>query len=174
MASDILVVLGSARKQSDTENLLRLILPEVEYTLLDLLDYKITPYCYSGNYPTDDAFEQVTTALLRHEVIIWATPVYWYAMSGLLKTCFDRLNDLITIRKETGRKLKGKNTFLIAVGADAELPDGFLVPFKDTAAYLDMHFQDYFYAATKELTQPVILPEKAKQFKTNIIASVKK
>jgi len=168
MAGNILVVMGSARKQSDTENLLHIILADVAYTRLDLLDYKIMPYAYNGHYPKDDEFLNVVTALLQHDIIIWATPVYWYAMSGLLKTCFDRLTDLVIIRKETGRKLKGKNTFLVAVGADPELPEGFTVPFKATAAYLDMHFRDYFYAATRSLLQPDFLQSRAKKFGANI------
>jgi len=169
LAGKILVVLGSARKQSDTEKLLELLLSEVEYTLLDLLDYKLTPYNYKGNYPTDDAFAEVTAALLQHDVIIWATPVYWYAMSGLLKTCFDRFTSLVTINKAQGWQLAGKLTFLVAVGADATLPEGFLIPFKNTAAYLNMSFQASFYAATGQITQPQILLAKAEPFIANIV-----
>ena len=159
--------MGSARKQSDTENLLRIILADTAYTRLDLLDYKITPYAYDGNYPKDDEFLKVVTALLQHDTVIWATPVYWYTMSGLLKTYFDRLTDSITIKKELGRKLKGKNTYLVAVGADAELPDGFIVPFKATAAYLDMHFRDYFYACTSKFNQADFLRSQSKAFVAN-------
>jgi len=89
-------------------------------------------------------------------------------MSGQMKTCFDRLTDLITLKKELGRKLKGKNTFLVAVGANAELPDGFIVPFKSTAAYLDMYFRDYFYAATSNLNQPERLQSQSKTFVANL------
>lgn len=169
MASKILVVLGSARKQSDTEKLVQLLLSEVEHTTLDLLDYKVTPYNYKGAYPADDAFAEVTAALLRHEVIIWATPVYWYAMSGLLKTCFDRLTDLVRINKNQGRQLAGKLTFLVAVGSDAELPEGFIIPFKNTAAYLKMSHQDNFYAATNQITHTKTLLTKAEPFIANLV-----
>jgi len=171
VAGKILVVLGSARGQSDTEKLLHILLNDVVYTRLDLLDYNLAPYTYNGSYPEDDDFLKVADALLQHDTIIWATPIYWYAMSGLLKTCFDRLTDLVTIRKELGRKLKGKNTFLVAVGTDAELPEGFVMPFKSTAAYLNMHFGDYFYVATSNLHQVDLLHSQAKTFVANIMAT---
>lgn len=67
--------------------------------------------------------------MLHDDKIIFATPVYWYSMSGLMKTFFDRLTDLVTIQKSVGRKLKGKETFLFAVGTDDLLPAGFTIPF---------------------------------------------
>ena len=58
------------------------------------------------------------------------------------------------------------------MGADAELPDGFIGPFKSTAAYLDMYFWDYFYAATSNLNQPDLLLRQATTFVANIITEV--
>ena len=70
MQSKILVVLGSARQQSSTENLLHIILANIAYTRLDLLDYNIAPYAYNGRYPENDNFSAVVTALLQHDIII--------------------------------------------------------------------------------------------------------
>ncbi len=44
----------------------------------------------------------------KYDVLIFATPVYWYSMSGIMKVFFDRITDLLTIKKDIGRKLKGK------------------------------------------------------------------
>ena len=53
--------------------------------------------------------------MVQYEQIIFATPIYWYAMSAQLKTFFDRMTDLLTIHKPLGRQLrKGKKMFLIA------------------------------------------------------------
>ena len=39
--------------------------------------------------------------------------MYWYGVSSRMKVFIDRLTDLITIRKEDGRKLKGMQLLLI-------------------------------------------------------------
>jgi multimeric flavodoxin WrbA len=83
------------------------------------------------------------------ERIVFATPVYWYAMSGELKVFFDRLTDLLTTHKSIGKALKGKKTYLIATGSDPELPEGFEVPFRSTSAYFDMSYEGALYKATR-------------------------
>jgi multimeric flavodoxin WrbA len=145
------VLLGSARKDSDTRKLVNLLFSGHYLEMIDLLDYKIHPYDYSGNYPENDDFLPVITTLLTHESIVFATPVYWYAMSGGMKIFFDRLTDLMTIEKKTGRKLKGKKTFLVAVGAEEELPEGFTVPFQLTSNYFGMDFISTYYCRTVDL-----------------------
>ena len=116
---------------------------------MDLLDLYISPYDYSNNYSKRDDFLKIVDELLKSNVIVFATPVYWYAMSGLMKTFFDRLTDIVTTKKHLGRQLKGKLTFLLAVGADEELPNGFEIPFKMTSDYLDMSYHGCIYYSTK-------------------------
>ena len=128
-----LVILASSRKQSDTQRLVNALYKPDEIELIDLLDYRIYPYHYALNYPDDDQFEQVAQKLLLHQEIIFATPVYWYAMSGLLKIFFDRLTNLTDKHKAIGKQLKGRTVTVIAVGSDPELPPGFEIPFQLTA-----------------------------------------
>jgi multimeric flavodoxin WrbA len=61
--------------------------------------------------------------MIEHDAIVFATPVYWYAMSGLMKVLFDRFTDLVTVRKDLGRRLRGRRVFLIACGTDPDLPN---------------------------------------------------
>ncbi len=151
MADHPVVILGSARKQSDTRKCVELLLGNQVHTTLQLLDYTIEPYQYSSDYSPADNFLDIINLLLPHQVILFASPIYWYSMSGLLKTFFDRLTDLVTIRKDLGRQLKGKKVFLLAVGADEEIPPGFVTPFKLTADYLHMQFIDYMYIPGKQI-----------------------
>jgi multimeric flavodoxin WrbA len=81
-----LVILASARKESDTRCFLNRLLAGIDYQLIDLLDFQVFPYDYSNNYPDNDNFSAIAEELLQHEVIVFATPVYWYAMSGRMKT----------------------------------------------------------------------------------------
>jgi multimeric flavodoxin WrbA len=142
-----LIIIGSSRKESDTKSCVNEVFRDTACTQLDLLDFKINPYNYGGVYPADD-FNKLAEEILQHDTIVFATPVYWYAMSALMKHVFDRLTDLVTIRKSTGRLLKGKTVFLIAVGDNAEIPEGFEIPFKNTAEYLDMSYGGYIYFST--------------------------
>jgi multimeric flavodoxin WrbA len=149
MENRSLVILGSNRKNSLTEAIARKALQQIEFDMIDLLDHKITHYNYDGHYPGDDEFEDIINKALPYDNIIFATPVYWYSMSGVMKVFFDRLTDLITIKKEAGRQLRGKTASMIAVGADPTIPEGFEVPFKHTAAYLGIQYQGCTYYPTK-------------------------
>jgi multimeric flavodoxin WrbA len=115
--------------------------------LINLSDYSISFFDYSHKNKDDD-FYGLAQKMLASDGIIFATPVYWYAMSAQLKVFFDRLSDLITIRKEMGRKLAGKFTAFIATGHDEHIPEGFDVPFKRTSEYLDMLFKGQLYVCT--------------------------
>lgn len=130
-----------------------LFFKELPYRELDLLDFKIHTYSYDANYPNDDDLERVILETLNHETIIFATPVYWYAMSGIMKSFFDRLTDLVTVKKELGRRFKGKSVFFIAVGTDPSLPLGFDIPFSLTAQYFDMDFLGGIYFSTNEIDE---------------------
>lgn len=144
-----LVILASARKNSDTSSFVDNVFRDITVDKIDLLDYKVTTFDYSNNYPDFDEFKAVVDRILKHKIVVFATPVYWYAMSGLLKILFDRFTDLVTVDKRTGRLLEGKSTFLIAVGSDKEMPEGFEVPFKLTSNYLNVVYGGAIYHSTK-------------------------
>lgn len=143
--NSILVIHGSARVDSDTRKYVDFTFSRTDHTYLDLNTYRIEEYNYEESYSSSDQFMEVIEVLLRHRIIVFATPVYWYAMSGKMKILFDRFTDLVSSRKETGKQLVGKKIALLAVGNDAELPEGFIVPFRDTANYLAMKYIDVVY-----------------------------
>jgi putative NADPH-quinone reductase len=147
-----LIIIGSSRQQSDTKSFVDDVFLDTKHKQLDLLEFNIAPYNYDGVYPVTDDFNQLAEEILKHDTIIFATPVYWYAMSAVMKQLFDRLTDLVTIRKATGRLLKGKTVFLMAVGNDESMPLGFEIPFKNTAEYLDMKYGGCIYFSTGHKT----------------------
>ncbi|WP_192821435.1 flavodoxin family protein [Rufibacter sp. LB8] len=151
METQPLILLASARKDSNTRRLVQKVFQETPHQLLDLLEYQVPPYQYEQEYPPGDQFLLLVEKMLAHQVLVFATPVYWYAMSGSLKNFFDRFTDLVTTHKTLGRQLEGKTMFLVAVGADDALPDGFEVPFKLTAKYLNMKFGSTLYGSTEEV-----------------------
>jgi hypothetical protein len=164
-----LVILASARKNGDTSALVKKVFRDNPYQLIDLLDYPVAPYSYSGVYPENDQFPEIIQVLLRHQLIVFATPNYWYSMSGLMKIFFDRLTDLVTIQKSTGRQLKGKSTFLLVAGADAELSPGFETPFQLTSAYLDMEYRQSLYHSPKQPLE--VLESRVYSFRKDLLKS---
>ncbi len=164
MSSSTIILLASARKESDTLRILEKFFHAKDIPCVDLLDEKISPYNYAHAYPGDDSFYTLIEKCISFDKIIFATPVYWYSMSGLLKNFFDRLTDIVTVKKEMGRKLAGKSMAVIAVGTDAEIPPGFEIPFRSTAQYFDMNFLGSIYCCTKNNSGMELSMEKINEF----------
>ena len=105
-----------------------------------MLDYEISHYDYSHANQEDDFLDLMRRIMDEYDVLIFATPVYWYAMSGIMKVFFDRLTDLLKIEKDLGRKLRGKYMAVLSSSNGDNLGDHFWLPFRKSAAYLGMHY----------------------------------
>lgn len=107
----------------------------------------VGPFVYSRHDDRDD-FLSVIGMMLASEHIVFATPVYWYSMSGTMKGFFDRLTDILLDpeNRKVGRALAGRNVWLLATGTDECLPPGFHEPFARTAAYFGMVWRQAFYS----------------------------
>jgi multimeric flavodoxin WrbA len=142
-----LVILGTARSRGETRRAIDISFPNDSIDLIIVTDFKISGYDYSHENGSDD-FLCLVEDMLKTNTIVFATPVYWYAMSAELKIFFDRLSDLLTVAKEKGRSLAGKNVWLLASGTENALPDGFEVPFARTAEYFGMRYRGAAYLYT--------------------------
>ncbi len=70
----------------------------------------------------DDFGKELLIKVREADVIIFATPVYWYAPSGLLKNLIDRLTCLENmVAYGESSYMEGKVVGVITVGADAGL-----------------------------------------------------
>ncbi len=155
---DVLAITGSARGDGNTALTvahLRRALDLDDDQVVDLQSCRLEPFRYDPPPPADD-FLTIVDRILAHQHIVFATPVYWYAMSGLTKTFFDRLTDLLLSPdgRHTGRALAGRDIWVIATGTDPELPDGFAVPFARTAEYFDMRWRQAFYVCVPKEPLP--------------------
>jgi len=146
MSSKILIIMGSARSDGNTRKIGDAIIGKTNADFIDLNAFKISYFDYEhGN--KDDDFVEIATKMVEYKWIIFATPIYWYAMSAQLKTFFDRLSDLLTIRKPLGRQLRGnKKMYSIACSSDAVEYEGFTMPFKNTAEYLGMEYGGHLHS----------------------------
>ncbi|MEM9387948.1 MAG: NAD(P)H-dependent oxidoreductase [Pseudomonadota bacterium] len=136
-----LIVQGSSRPFGDTYQIAMQLARQLDADHIDLLDYRIYPFRYEQKYPSDDDFIQlVETKVLACRQTVFASPIYWYSMSGSMKVFFDRLSDLLKSRTDLGRQLRGRRMSVLSVGADATAYPSFLAPFRLSAEYLGMDY----------------------------------
>ena len=72
-----------------------------------------------------------------------------------MKTFFDRLSDLMSVRKDLGRQLKGKKMAVIACSSDGVEYPALWEPFKLTAEYLDMKYLGHAHTWVKDEKIPI-------------------
>lgn len=138
--TNTIIILGSSRSQGDTRKAVDFIIENRGHALVDLNEHAISYYDYDHENAADDFLPLMENIIEKYDRIIFATPVYWYTMSAVMKTFLDRISDLLTIRKELGRKLRGKSMGLISVSGDDDLDYDFEMPFRLSAEYLGMTY----------------------------------
>lgn len=153
--SKSVIIVGSSRKNGNTTRIVSEISSQFNIEVVNLSDYVFSYYDYESKNRNDDFFELVKEIIEKYDTLIFATPIYWYSMSGIMKVFFDRFSDLIRTEKETGRKLRGKNMAVISNSHDSEIDYDFYIPFKKSADYLGMNYlgQKHFNADKPEETQ---------------------
>ncbi len=134
------IIQGSARSNGNTNKIVSFIQEKSGFEIIDLKSKNIGQYDYDFKNQEDDFIPTMKEIVEEFDTIIFATPVYWYCMSGMLKNFFDRIADCLKIEKEIGRKLRGKQMGLISCGSESKTIDGFSMPFRESAAYLGMNY----------------------------------
>ncbi len=146
MQTKNVIILGSSRSNGNTAELISKISKENNIDIIDLNKYNFSYYDYESKNLDDDFLPLMKSIIKKYDTLVFATPVYWYNMSGIMKVFFDRFSDLIRVEKEEGRKLRGKNMFVISNSHSSNLESSFYIPFQKSADYLgmkylgDMHF----------------------------------
>lgn len=146
----VIVIIGSSRKDGDTATLTKELINQSKWDLLDLNDYNISNFDYTHENRNDDYLTLIKKIIEEYDIMIFATPIYWYSMSGIMKVFFDRFTDLLTIEKELGRKLRGKKMAVISCSVGDNLGEGFWLPFSETAKYLGMEYIGNIHTITGE------------------------
>jgi multimeric flavodoxin WrbA len=134
------ILQGSSRSDGNTNKIVTFIKDKTGFDTIDLKSKHISYFDYDFKNQEDDFIPLMNEIVNNYDIIIFATPVYWYAMSGIMKIFFDRITDCLKVEKEIGRKLRGKTMGMISCGSDSELKEGFEMPFIESANYLGMHY----------------------------------
>ena len=125
MSKKVLIISTSLRKNSNSEALAKAFADgalsagnEVETVSLTGKDIAFCKGCLACQnlghcIIRDDALE-ITEKMKNAEVIVFATPIYYYEMSGQMKTLLDRLNPLYAA------DYRFRKVYMLSVAADDE------------------------------------------------------
>jgi putative NADPH-quinone reductase len=136
--TNAITILASSRSSGRTREAVEMLVGN-SFPIVDLNDLEISYYDYEYNN-IDDDYLSLMERVVKYNMIILATPVYWYSMSAQMKSFIDRISDLLDIRKDIGRKLRGKDLFVVA-SFSTSLPKGFEDAFSQTCEYLGMNYK---------------------------------
>ena len=146
-----IIILGSSRNGGDTAKIVNEVIENSKnWDVINLNDYEIGYYDYEHKNKEDDYLPLMKKIIAEYDNFIFATPVYWYSMSGVMKVFFDRFTDLLDIEKDLGRKLREKNMAVLSCSTGDNLGENFWLPFSETAYYLGMKFLGGIHMVSKK------------------------
>jgi len=140
------IIQASARSNGNTNTIVNELNKHNTFDVIDLKTKNVGQFEYNFTNANDDFLPMMEEIIEKYDTIVFATPVYWYSMSGILKAFFDRISDLLHFKKELGRQLRGKKMAMISNNNYDDLKDGFSMPFKESANYLGMTYLGHTHA----------------------------
>ena len=125
MSKKVLIISTSVRNNSNSEALANAFAEgareagnEVETVSLQGKTIAFCKGCLAcqkaGHCVIQDDANAITEKMLGAEVIVWATPIYYYEMSGQMKTMIDRANSLYS------RDYKFRDVYLLSTATEDE------------------------------------------------------
>ena len=125
MAKKVLVIETSLRARSNSDALAEEFARgakdagnEVEIVSLKGKKISFCTGCFgcqrAGHCVIKDDANEITEKILEAEAVVWSTPIYYYEMSGQMKTMIDRANSLYP------RDYKFRDVYLLSVAAEDE------------------------------------------------------
>lgn len=162
-----IALFSSSRRLGNTGQLTDRIAQALNIEVVDLTRLRISPYDYDHRNRTDD-FEPLMKQVLAHDQIIFATPIYWYAVSPAMKLFLDRLSDFLDLPDllPEGRRLRGKNAYVICTSVCDEPSTQFMDAFLETFQYLGMHFGGVAHINCQDGYRPPVHDSEAMRFAT--------
>jgi len=149
------VFLGSTRMNGNSEQLTKQVLEGIRYKSTRLNGLAIQPiqdkrHSLEGFSIINDEYDVIINQILNSNVIIFATPIYWYSMSGQMKIVIDRLSQAIRDERypQLGAHFKKIKSIVLATGGDDPHLKGLpmIQQFQYIFEFLGIHFKDYILA----------------------------
>jgi multimeric flavodoxin WrbA len=142
---------ASSRRNGNTGQLMNRIAEELSIDVIDLGEKNISAYDYAHRNRADD-FESLMEYVLKFDQIIFASPVYWYAVSPPMKIFLDRISDFLVLPDllEKGRRLRGKTGYVVCTSIAEEVDAAYINAYASTFNYLGMHFGGFVHANCRD------------------------
>jgi multimeric flavodoxin WrbA len=136
-----IALFASARRHGNTGTLMDRIAGELGIEVVDLGALEIAPYDYGHSHRGDD-FEPLMRRVLEFDRLIFASPVYCYAVAPPMKAFLDRITDFLDLPelRDEARRLRGKTAYVVCTSIYDEAPPSFLDAFRDNFEYFGMTF----------------------------------
>ena len=156
----ITILVGSSRKGGNSELLTDFVVQDIEHEKVYVKDLHIRPIedlrhtrnCFQV---VNDDYDGLVKSIMKSDVVIFATPIYWYSMSGVMKNMIDRLSQAIRDERYPNLKehLKTMQTIVVVVGGDEPRIKGLplIQQFQYIFDFLNMTFSSYIIG---EANQP--------------------
>lgn len=104
----ILFMNASPNRDGSTSVIAEKLLSNREYDRLQMSDYEVSQY---GVVKSNDQIKDILNIIKNYDTLVIGSPVYFYTVSGILKTFIDRLYLL-----DEAKVLEGKNVYFFADG----------------------------------------------------------
>lgn len=173
-----IVLYGSSREHGNTEYLADYALShaaQLDVTKIFLRDCSIQPLTderHSGRpFPAvPDDYKRILCQMMEADVVIFATPVYWYNMSNRTKLFVDRWTESLRDPEiDLKKAMRDKAMYLICTGANPnpEVIQPMIGIFRLMATYFGMQFKGCLWANADrpgDVKQAAAALEQAKAF----------
>lgn len=119
----VLFMNASPNKDGATVSIAKKLLKDNDYDTMEMSDYNVSQF---GSVRDNDQMKEMLNIIKDYDPIVIGTPVYFYTVSGILKTFIDRLYLL-----DESECLKGKSLYFFAQGyapdEETEKPINYLI-----------------------------------------------
>ncbi|WP_412989658.1 flavodoxin family protein [Pediococcus siamensis] len=142
----ILLISASSRQHSNSQALAHLVLQNIAYKEIELRKVrieKITDHREDNQWTAStDAFYQLMKRVEAADLLVLATPVYWYGASATLMAFIERWSELLATQPDFRTRMAGKNLILVVVGGDHPKTKSLhiVTQFREIANFLSLRF----------------------------------
>lgn len=127
----IAVIYGGSRQNGNTDVLTEKAVQGLAVEKIYLKDYVIQPiedlrHTPEGFQKIDDDHDHIMDRMLRHDILVFSTPIYWYSMSGTMKNFIDRWSQTMRDPRypDLKNRMSEKTAYVITVGGDEPILKG--------------------------------------------------